>query len=422
MAEKRKDSRGRNLRDGEDQRPDGSYRYRYTDKAGNRRAVYSWKLVSTDKPPSGKRDGLSLREKEKTIESDIRDSIDSHAAAKMTLNDVFKAYMEGKQQLKASTRTTYSYMYQHYVSDTIGKRKITVFRYSDIKNFYNFLITERGLQPNTTAIIHGILHPVFEMAVRDGYIRTNPTNGAMGEVKKIHDWTNPKRHALTIEEQEAFIDFVAKSNAYRHWLPLFTVFLGTGCRMGEVIGLRWCDCDFESRSISINHNLIYHVQDNGRCEMHITTPKTSAGCRTIPMLDEVRKALLQERLRQMQAGYSTQEIDGYSGFVFLNRNGHVHNPSTINQTIARICEVYNKKETEQAQKERRDPVLIRRFSAHNMRHTFCTRFCENETNIKVIQEIMGHSNISTTMNIYAEATESKKREAIDNLEGKIKIS
>ena len=59
---------------------------------------------------------------------------------------------------------------------------------------------------------------------------------------------------------------------------------------------------------------------------------------------------------------------------------------------------------------------------HNLRHTFCTRFCENETNIKVIQEIMGHSDIGTTMNIYAEATEAKKRESFDNLEGKIKIS
>ncbi|MCD8051270.1 MAG: site-specific integrase [Clostridiales bacterium] len=421
MAEKRKDSRGRNLRDGEDQRPDGSYRYRYTDKAGNRRAVYSWKLVSTDKPPSGKRDGLSLREKEKAIENDIRDGIDSHAAAKMTLNDVFKAYMEGKRELKQSTRTNYVYMYKNYVADTIGKRKITAFRYSDIKNFYNSLITEKGFKPNSAEIIHTILHPVFEMAVRDGLIRVNPTNGVMGELKKGHDWEKPKRHALTIEEQEAFIGYVSKSKIYRHWLPLFTVFLGTGCRVGELIGLRWCDCDFESRSISINHNLIYRVQDNGHCEMHITTPKTSAGCRTIPMLDEVRKALLQERLRQMQEGFSTAEIDGYSGFVFTNRFGNVYSPAAINRAIVRIYTAYNEEETERAKLERREPVLIRHFSVHNLRHTFCTRFCENETNIKVIQEIMGHSDIGTTMNVYAEATESKKREAIDNLEGKIKI-
>ncbi|MCD7981919.1 MAG: site-specific integrase [Clostridiales bacterium] len=422
MPEKRKDSKGRNLKDGEDQRPDGSYRFRYNDKAGNRQAVYSWKLVPTDKAPPGKRDGLSLREKEKEIESDIRDGIDGKKAAKLTLNDMFAAYMDGKRELKQSTRSNYNYMYKNYVADTIGKRKISAFRYSDIKNFYNSLITEKGFKPNSMEIIHTILHPVFEMAVRDGYIRTNPTNGVMTEIKKGHDWEKPKRHALTVEEQEAFINFVAQSDIYRHWLPLFTVFLGTGCRVGEIIGLRWCDCDFKNHIISINHNLIYRVQDNGHCEMHITTPKTSAGCRTVPMLDEVRKALLQEKQRQMRDGGCTTEIDGYSGFIFTNRSGYVHNPSTINRAIQRIYTAYNDQETAAAKREHREPVLIRHFSVHNLRHTFCTRFCENETNIKIIQEIMGHSDISTTMNIYAEATESKKQESFDNLQGKIKIS
>ena len=81
----------------------------------------------------------------------------------------------------------------------------------------------------------------------------------MAEIKKAHNWEKPKRHALTEQEQEAFIDFISNSDIYRHWLPLFTVFLGTGCRVGEIIGLRWQDLDFESRTISINHNLIYRV-------------------------------------------------------------------------------------------------------------------------------------------------------------------
>lgn len=124
----------------------------------------------------------------------------------------------------------------------------------------------------------------------------------------------------------------------------------------------------------------------------------------------------------MQEGSSTVEIDGYSGFIFTNRNGYVHNPMTINRAIKRIYTAYNEEEKELAKKEKRKPLLIRHFSIHNLRHTFCTRFCENETNIKVIQDIMGHADISTTMNIYAEATESKKKESFDNLEGKIKIS
>ena len=422
MAEKRKDMRGRNLRDGEDQMPDGRYRYRYMDRNGNRRAVYSWRLVDTDKAPSGKRTGACLREKEKDIDKDREDGIDGRKAAKLQLNDMFDLYMSGKHELKQSTRTNYNYMYKKYISDNIGLKKIVDIKYSDIKAFYNSLIREKGFKPNSMEIINTILHPVFTLAVRDGYIRNNPTDGVMAEIKKSHNWEKPKRHALTEPEQEAFINYMASSDMYRHWLPLFTVFLGTGCRVGEVIGLRWQDCDFVNRMISINHNLIYRQQDNGECEMHITTPKTSAGCRMVPMLDEVKSALLQERRRQMREGGCNAEIDGYSGFIFTNRNGYVHNPQTINRAIKRIYTAYNKQEEQQANEEGRKPLLIRHFSVHNLRHTFCTRFCENETNIKVIQEIMGHSDIGTTMNIYAEVTEGKKKESFTNLQGKIKIS
>lgn len=422
MAEKRKDTRGRNLRDGEDQMPDGRYRFRRVGKDGKRQVVYSWRLVDTDKTPAGKREGASLREKEKALDADARDGIDSRKADKATLNDVFALYMSGKLELKDSTRTNYLYMYKKYVAENIGLKKIASIKYSDVKRFYDSLIREKGFKPNSMEIIHTILHPTFTLAVRDGYIRTNPTDGAMAEVKKSHAWEKPKRSALTIDEQQAFIGYIAGSDVYRHWLPLFTVFLGTGCRVGEIIGLRWSDCDFKNDTISINHNLIYRPGTDGKCKMRITTPKTSAGCRTIPILQEVRKALMQERWRQMKEGFCMDEIDGYSGFVFGNRFNHVYSPADINRAIQRIYTEYNAKETARAAAEHREPLLIRHFSVHSLRHTFCTRYCENETNIKVIQEIMGHSDISTTMNIYAEATEGKKKESFANLEGKIKIS
>ena len=88
--------------------------------------------------------------------------------------------------------------------------------------------------------------------------------------------------------------------------------------------------------------MIYRRQENGKCEMHITTPKTAAGCRKVPMLAEVRKALLQERKRQISEGVSDAEIDGYTGFVFTNRYGYVHNPQTINRAIERIYTAFNK--------------------------------------------------------------------------------
>lgn len=422
MAEKRKDSRGRNLRDGETQLPDGRYKFQYTDTNGNRKAVYSWRLVPTDRIPAGKRDDLSLREKADAIAADNRDGIDGKAARKITLNEMFDVYMAGKVNLKQSTATNYRYMYKNYVADVIGKKPLQSIKYSTVKAFYNSLITEKGFQPNSMEIIHTILHPVFTLAVRDGYIRTNPTDGVMGEIKKSHVWEKPKRHALTLEEQAAFIGFLSESEVYSHWLPMFTCFLGTGCRVGELLGLCWQDCDFQNGTISINHNLVYRQQDDGHMELHITTPKTSAGCRTIPMLAEVRKALHMIRLQQFREGCHSPVVDGYSGFIFLNQNGDVQTPHNINRAIERIYKAYNTQETAKAKVEHREPVLIRHFSAHNLRHTFCTRFCENETNIKVIQEIMGHADIETTMNVYAEATEAKKKESFSSLEGKIKIS
>lgn len=405
---KRRDNKGRVLRTGESQRKDGRYMYRWT-VGGKEKTVYALNLAE-------------LREKELQIQNDVQDGIDGQKANNITLNDMFEKYMQGKTELKQSTRTNYTYMYKNYVADTLGGKKIGKIKYSDIKTFYNSLIREKNFKPNSMEIINTILHPVFTLAVRDGYIRTNPTDGCMSEIKKSHNWEKPKRHALTIEEQSAFINYLANSEMYNHWLPIFTVFLGTGCRVGELIGLTWNDCDFKNNTISINHNLIYRQQDNGECEMHITTPKTSAGARTIPMLSEVKKTLLEERKKQMQCGYPNTEIDGYTNFVFTNRFNYVHNPQTLNRAIVRIYTAYNEEEIENARKEHRDPMLIRHFSVHNLRHTFCTRFCENETNVKVIQDIMGHSDISTTMNIYAEVTESKKQETFKNLDGKIKIS
>ena len=92
-----------------------------------------------------------------------------------------------------------------------------------------------------------------------------------------------------------------------------------------------------------------------------------------------------------------------------------------NATYEEIVDDYNAEETALAKKERREPLLLPQFSAHHLRHTFCTRFCENETNIKVIQAVMGHADISTTMDIYAEATEEKKQEVIANMENKLFI-
>lgn len=97
------------------------------------------------------------------------------------------------------------------------------------------------------------------------------------------------------------------------------------------------------------------------------------------MLKDVRRALLQEKKRQMSEGFNDTEIDGYSDFIFTSRVGYIHNPQTINRAIKRIIRDHNKEEKELAKKEKREPLEIRDFSVHSLRHTFCTRFCEKMT-------------------------------------------
>ncbi len=423
MSEKRRDRKGRILRRGELQRNDGKYEYRYYDTQGVRRSIYSWKLIETDTVPQGKRCKQSLRELERQIQRDLEDGIHTHAARQMTLNDMFDHYMELKCELKVSTRTNYQYMYDRYVRETLGSKSITSFRYSDIRTFYNSLLREHGFRPNTMETIHSFLHPVFTLAIRDNLIRTNPSDGVLADIKKGNQWERPKKHALTEAQQTAFMKFVGNSVRYRQWGPLFTVMLGTGCRVGEVIGLRWEDCDFAEETISINHSLLYRQKEpGGACEFLVSTPKTEAGIRVIPMAAEVKRALECERELQAEVGASDIVIDGYSNFIFTSQTGGILSPHTVNRAIERIRTAYNNQETELAKQEQREPQLLPHFSAHTLRHTLCTRFCEHETNLKVIQEIMGHASITTTMDVYNEATLEQKIASFKKLEGKFKIS
>ena len=165
----------------------------------------------------------------------------------------------------------------------------------------------------------------------------------------------------------------------------------------------------------------YGKEDGRKSHYAISLPKTEAGIRYIPMTDEVYDVFKAEYYRQQENGFSQFSIEGMSGFIFTNRFGNLHNPQAVNRTIKRIRENYNAEEILKAKKEKREPIIIPHFSCHHLRHTFCTRFCENETNIKVIQAVMGHANIETTMDIYAEVTDMKKTEAIEKLSHNLDI-
>lgn len=403
MAKARKDDRGRALRKGEVQRAsDKRYMYTYADPLGRRKFIYANDLAE-------------LREKERKLIKDQLDGLDLYVAGKATVNDTFDRYLSTKFKLRETTRSNYTYMYDRYVRDTFGRKKIADIKYSEVLQFYLYLLNEEDLALSTLDNINTLLHPTFQLAVRDDVIRKNPSDGVMKEIARETDKARGIRRALTIEQQRAFMEYIANHPVYYHWWPVFTILFGTGCRIGEALGLRWEDLDLENRVISINHSMVYYpVGDSRTSVQKISKPKTEAGIRAIPMLDTVYDAFMLEREEQEENGFNQTVIDGMTGFVFVNRNGGVPNPQAINRTIKRIAHSYNSEEVVKAKRERREPIILPDFSCHHLRHTFCTRLCEHETNLKVIQAIMGHRNIQTTMDIYAEATAHKKRETFEN--------
>lgn len=418
--EKRRDNRGRVLHNGETQRPDGRYMFRYTDGCGERRAVYSWRLVSTDKLKEGQKDSLALRDLEKQIQKELEDGLNVHDANRTTIDDLYIQFMEMRKDLKDGTKYAYRSAYKRYIKPNIGNKIISGIKPSTIQKFYQTLVFERGLSVSTVHIVHCVLRQLFENAVMDKLIRDNPTQRAFGSLKKLTGNSGNLKEPLTVEQQAAFVNYIYLVPAKGRLENLYSVLLGTGMRIGEALGLRWCDCDFENNVIHINHALIYHGGENNKYIPRITTPKTKAGCRDIPMLDDVKIALLQERkVIHPNGKYST--VDGYTDFVFLNSNGNVHCYSYIHEALHRTVKSYNKWEQERAERENRQPSYLPKISPHTFRHTFCTRMCENNMNIKVLQDIMGHTDIKVTLGIYAKATKDKKMEEMHAMNGNIKI-
>ncbi len=397
MAERRLDSKRKVLRKGESQRADGTYDYRWTARNGKRHSIYAKTLDE-------------LRRKEEQIMRDKSDGIKVEAQ-NVTINDVFELWCDLKRGLKDNTFQNYKYMYTQFVQPDFGTSRISRLKKSDVKRFYNMLADERGLKVATIDNIHTVLHQVLDMAVDDNYIRNNPSSNVLKELKQSHNFETEKRKALTVEEQKLFLTFIKDSRQYNHWYPIFALMLGSGLRVGEATGLRWCDVDLDAKEINVNHTLVYYNHAQNGCYFGVNTPKTKAGNRVVPMLDLVKEALLMEKARQSFNELKCKvTVDAYTDFIFINRFGNVQHQGTLNKALRRIIRDCN---DEVLAKNENATVLLPRFSCHNLRHTFTTRLIEAGVNPKVVQDTLGHKDISTTLGIYASVTNEFKKSAYD---------
>ncbi|SDY16472.1 Site-specific recombinase XerD [Ruminococcaceae bacterium YAD3003] len=388
--ERRKDNRNRVLKEGEYQRSCGTYEFKWRDKRGKRHSISAITLEE-------------LREKEVDV---LRDIIDGVRADKKTLtvNDMYNSWVQLKKGLKDNTFSNYRYMYEMFVQPDFGKTKIVDLKRSDVRAFYNYLADERSVKVNTIDSIHTVLHQVLQLAVEDDYLRYNPSDNALKELKKARNFEIEKRRALTVPEQNLFEEFLSKSNQYHRWYPIFTVMLWTGMRCGEITGLRWEDVSFENNTISVNHTLVYYcTRTEAGQTFAINTPKTVNSIRTIPMLPKVKEAFLMEKAYQEEAGLkSVAVVDGYRDFIFINRFGNVQHQGTLNKALRRIIRDCNFEVLDRDQSEK--AVLLPKFSNHSLRHTFTTRLCEAHVGVRAMMAILGHADAETTLNIYADAT------------------
>ena len=166
----------------------------------------------------------------------------------------------------------------------------------------------------------------------------------------------------------------------------------------------------------MNHTLVYYSTRTEQGQIFaINTPKTKAGERIIPMLPKVKEAFLMEKAYQEECGIkSNAVVDGFRDFIFVNRFGNVQHQGTLNKALYRIIRDCNYEILDNNHKE--DAVVLPKFSNHSLRHTFTTRLCESETNVKTIQVVLGHSDIRTTLDIYTDVTEKHKQETFNGLE------
>ena len=331
---------------------------------------------------------------------------------------MFETYIATKTKLKTSTRENYLYLWNKYIRPTpLAHQSLINIKTSDIKKLYGELLAN-GFRTNSLDSINNLVHPTLEMAVDDDLIRKNPSKGVYRALKEKDC---KKRVALTLAQQQAFLNYVNQSPVYHHWTPIFVTLLGTGMRIAECVGLTRKDIDFENELISVNHNLLYRKID-GKCRFLISTPKTANSIRFIPMCPEVL-AELAGLIAILDTLYDTLSptIDGYTDFIFRNRYGDLLNPHSLNRAIERIIRDYNAEELKLAEEDQRPPLLLPHFSVHSLRHTFCTRMFEVESNHKAIQTIMGHAEISTTLDIYAHITEDTLKKSVQHMSEKIKL-
>ena len=381
MSEVRRDNKGRKLFNGESQRKDGKYEYKYHDAWGKRKTVYSLKLTPTDRVPSGKRDDISLREKIKQIQKDLNSNI-TPDGGNFTVLELVEKYISQKTGVRHNTRSNYNFVVNVIKKEAFGQKRIDKIKVSDAKEWLIKMQQVDGRGYSSIHTIRGVVRPAFQMAVDDDLLVKNPFELQLNTVV-VND--SVTREAITRQQERDFLEFVKNDKHFCKYYDGIYILFKTGLRISEFVGLTKKNLDFENSRIIVDHQL----QRTRDMKYIIEDTKTESGERMVPMTPEVKEAF-QRILANRKKPKVEHMVDGYSGFLFLDKNGRPMVALHWEKYFQHIREKYNKIYR----------IQMPKVTPHVCRHTFCSNMAKSGINPKTLQYIMGHSDIIVTLNTY----------------------
>jgi len=386
----------RRLPKGISKRADGRYQGRFTFQ-GERFTLYD-------------RDIKTLQKKMADAKYEMEHGIYMNAQH-MTLNTFFETWVSEIKEntVKANTISVYMEIYKIHIAPALGKLQVASINKLMVQRLLNNM-SKNGLSPNTLAKTKAILYSIFKEAMENRMISYNPCENITIRRDKT------ERRVLSWQEQQLFLDAIQGSR----YEMLCILGLSTGLRIGELSGLRWSDINFEEKTLTVERTYIYlHDVKNHQMKDEFHSPKTKNSCRTIRLLDSVLQLLEQHKHKQdnekTAAGDTWCPVEGGEDLVFTTKSGGPVRGLNVAETLNNYVKKINKREELLAKREHREPVVFERITPHTLRHTFATRAFESGIPPKVVQQILGHSSLEMTMDLYTHVTEDVQSKEIQKL-------
>ncbi|MBN1040089.1 site-specific integrase [Clostridium botulinum] len=322
---------------------------------------------------------------------------ESNISFKDYINKWFNDYKS--KHIGINTRTNYKSRIDTHIIPKLGSYKLNKITNAIVQDFYNSLIGQ-GLKPSSVKKIMEILNGVFKYAQKSKLIYTIPTDIEKQPMNK------PKIEFWSKKEIDFYLNEIKDTYLYT---PILIEVL-TGLRVGELCGLRWCDLDFKTNSLTVRNQVIYDREL--KILVFSEMLKTDSSYREISLPN-----ILIDYLKSIRGNANNTD------FIVLNREGLMCNPRNLSMNFSKSISKYKKPTEEISQKVAKNNYMqLKQITFHGLRHTHATLLIFNGENIKVVSDRLGHKDIATTLNTYTHIMEDMKNNTASLLDNIFKYS